>query len=50
MEPSALAIHQSHQQEHMPPAEDTVLLNLEHSIENLLELISKQEEKKMSSP
>lgn len=36
----------SHQQEHMPPAEDTVLLNPGYSIENLLEQISKQVEKK----
>ena len=36
----------SHQQEHMPPAEDTVLLNPGYSIENLLELISKKKKKK----
>ena len=45
METSALAIHQV-TNKNMPPAEDTVLLNPGYSIENLLELISKQEEKK----
>ena len=42
---TSTSTNQSHQQEHPPPAEDTVLLNSEHSIENLLELINKQEEK-----
>ena len=45
METSTSTIHQSHQQEYPPPAEDAILLNPEHSIENLLELINKQEEK-----
>ena len=40
---TATSTNQSHQQEHPPPAEDTVLLNSEYSIENLLELINKQE-------
>ena len=42
---TSTSTNQSHQQEHPPPSEDTVLLNSEHSIENLLELINKQEEK-----
>lgn len=45
METSTSTIHQSYQQKHPPPAEDTVSLNPEHSVENLLELINKQEEK-----
>ena len=42
---TSTSTNQSHQQEHPPAAEDTVLLNSEYSIENLLELINKQEKK-----
>ena len=42
MKTFASTIHQSYQQEHLLPAEDTVLLNPEHPVGNLLELINKR--------
>ena len=45
MEASVSNIYQSHQQEYLPPADNTVLLNPDHSVENLLKLINEKEEK-----
>ena len=45
MEASVSNIYQSHQQEHLPPTDNTVLLNPDHSVENLLKLINEKEEK-----